>query len=95
MYSLKYGTVPIVREVGGLADTVEDFNPATGQGTGFVFRDYSSGALRNTIHRAVQTFGKKRLWTKIMKSGMRKDYSWDRAARQYLELFSELNNKND
>ncbi|UCG62732.1 MAG: glycogen synthase GlgA [Candidatus Zixiibacteriota bacterium] len=96
MYSLKYGTVPIVREVGGLADTVEDFKPETGQGTGFVFQDYSPEALLDTITRAVQTFGKRRIWTKIMKSGMRKDYSWDRSAHEYAELFGKLNNmKND
>jgi starch synthase len=92
MYSLKYGTVPIVREVGGLADTVEDFDPQTGNGTGFVFGEYKSKALMEAIVRAVETFGKKRIWTKIMKSGMRRDYSWERSAKKYAELFGKLVN---
>lgn len=90
MYSLKYGTVPIVREVGGLADTVDDFNPQTGQGTGFVFKEYSPGALMEAIRRAADAYGKKRVWTRIMKSGMKLDYSWDRSARKYSGLFEGL-----
>lgn len=90
MYSLKYGTVPIVREVGGLADTVENFNPQTGQGTGFVFREYTPAALVGAIRRAVETYRKKRVWSSIMKAGMRLDYSWDRSARKYSELFHKI-----
>ncbi len=90
MYSLKYGTVPIVREVGGLADTVEDYDPETGGGTGFVFKEYESALLLETIKRAVALYPKKRRWTKIMKAGMRQDFSWDKAARKYARLFEEL-----
>ncbi len=90
MYSLKYGTVPIVREVGGLADTVQDYDPATSEGTGFVFKDYSSGALLTTIKRAVDVYSRKRAWTKIMKTGMQLDYSWDKAARRYADLFNKI-----
>ncbi|UCD64544.1 MAG: glycogen synthase GlgA [Candidatus Zixiibacteriota bacterium] len=90
MYSLKYGTVPIVREVGGLADTVTDFDPESGQGTGFVFKEYTSAALLGAIKRAVNLYGKRRLWTKIMKSGMKRDFSWDTAARKFADLFREL-----
>ena len=90
MYSLRYGTVPIVREIGGLADTINDFDPDSGQGTGFVFKEYSSEELLKTIKRAVDTYSKKRVWTKIMKSGMKLDFSWARSARKYNELFRSL-----
>ncbi|MCK4574718.1 MAG: glycogen synthase GlgA, partial [candidate division Zixibacteria bacterium] len=90
MYSLKYGTVPLVREVGGLADTVDDYNPRTGEGTGFVFSEYTSQALREAIERAVSLYPRRRPWTKIMKAGMRQDFSWDKAAWKYLRLFEEL-----
>lgn len=90
MYSLKYGTVPIVREVGGLADTVRDFNPQSGDGTGFVFKEYEPEALLEAIKRAVETYGRKRVWTSIMKAGMRQDYSWDNSARKYARLFEQL-----
>lgn len=87
MYSLRYGTVPLVRKTGGLADTVIDFDESTGAGTGFVFEEYSSEALLSTIKRAVRTFEKRRLWYKIVKRGMREDFSWDRSARQYRQVY--------
>jgi starch synthase len=90
MYSLKYGTVPIVHEVGGLADTVKDFDSTSVEGTGFVFKEYSAPALLAAIERAVGIFSKKRVWTRIMKTGMRQDYSWDRSARKYIALFESL-----
>ncbi|MEW6412411.1 MAG: glycogen synthase GlgA [Candidatus Zixiibacteriota bacterium] len=90
MYSLKYGTVPIVREVGGLADTVQNYDASTSEGNGFVFKDYSSGQLLATIKRATETYRRKRVWTKIMKAGMQLDYSWDNVAGKYIELFTKL-----
>ncbi len=90
MYSLRYGTVPIVREVGGLADTIVDFDPDTGRGTGFVFREYLPEELLKVIRRAADTYSKKRVWTKMMKSGMKLDFSWARSARKYHELFRSL-----
>jgi len=87
MYSLRYGTVPLVRKIGGLADTVDDFDEKTRTGTGFVFEEYSSEALLKTIKIAVNLFSKKRLWYKLVKQGMTKDYSWDRSARQYLDVY--------
>ena len=68
LYSLKYGTIPIVHDVGGLADTITDYDPQTGQGTGFVFHQETPDALLTTVERAVQVFGKKRAWTRIMLS---------------------------
>ena len=90
MYSLKYGTVPIVREVGGLADTVVDYDSITGEGTGFVFREYTSDELLNAVSRAVDLYAKRRAWTKLMKSGMRQDFSWQKSAQLYSLLFEQL-----
>lgn len=90
MYSLKYGTVPVVRKVGGLADTVEDFDPTTGKGTGFVFAEYSPTALLDTLTRAVALYPRRRLWTRLMKNGMAKDFSWKQSARKYSELFLSM-----
>jgi len=90
MYSLKYGTVPIVREVGGLADTVSDYQSETGEGTGFVFRDYNADELLNAVQRAVDLFGRRRAWTKLMKSAMAEDFSWEASAKDYVELYEEI-----
>jgi starch synthase len=92
MYSLRYGTVPIVREVGGLADTVKDFNPDTLEGTGFVFKEYSVEAMLEAVTRAVNLFAHKRIWTGIMKAGMTQDYSWEISAQKYEQLFSRIIN---
>jgi len=90
MYSLKYGTVPIVRKTGGLADTVEDFNETTQQGTGFVFDKYKSGQLLETIKKARRLFARKRIWSKIVKQGMSKDFSWNNCANKYIDLYQKV-----
>ena len=90
MYSLKYGTVPIVREVGGLADTVSDYQSETGEGTGFVFRDYCADELLNVVQRAVDLFASRRKWTKLMKNAMAEDFSWEASAKAYSELYEEI-----
>ena len=84
MYSLRYGTVPIVRAVGGLADTVEDAK------TGFVFTDYSSDALWAALSRALETFRNPQKWRAIRAAGMKQDYSWDRSAREYVRIYDGL-----
>jgi len=81
MYSLRYGTVPIVRAVGGLADTVVDGKQ------GFAFRDYTPDALRQTLQRALTTFGNKRKWRALQSAGMKRDHSWDRSAREYVKIY--------
>ncbi|KAA3634147.1 MAG: glycogen synthase GlgA [Calditrichaeota bacterium] len=90
MYSLKYGTVPIVRKVGGLADTVKDYNDQTKEGTGFVFENYTAQELLSTIKRAIETYQNRRNWLKIMKQGMNEDYSWKQSALKYVELYNKL-----
>jgi starch synthase len=90
MFSLKYGTIPIVRAIGGLKDTVEDYDAERGAGTGIVFSPYEPQALLRAIDRAVQVFRDKRAWTELRRRAMAKDFSWDRSARMYDELYREL-----
>ncbi len=90
MYSLKYGTVPIVREVGGLADTVVPYDPETKTGNGFLFAEYTAEAMLEAVTQAVTLFGRKRAWIQLMKSGMTADFSWDTSARKYSDLFLRM-----
>lgn len=90
MYSLKYGTVPIVRETGGLADTVKNYNETTGEGNGFVFKEYKAAALLAAIKRALSFYHSRRTWIKIVKAGMACDFSWKSSAAKYDKLFSQI-----
>lgn len=90
MYSLRYGTVPVVRAVGGLVDTVRPFNPRTGQGTGFVFADYDPGALLDTLQSALELYRQPRSWQRLQRNGMRKDFSWDRSAAEYVKVYKRV-----
>ena len=87
LYSLKYGTVPIVRETGGLADTIQDYDLETGEGTGFVFKEYHPEELLAAIKRALKVYKEKEKWKKLMLSGMHKDFSWEASAREYVQLY--------
>jgi len=91
IYGLKYGTVPIVRKTGGLADTVKDWDEEKhhgfDHGNGFSFYDYSSYALYKSVERAVNTFKQKDIWQKIQHNGMKLDCSWKKSAEKYLELY--------
>jgi len=89
MYSMCYGTVPVVRATGGLADTVQDFDRNTGIGTGFCFRAYEADAFMEAITRAVEMWNNKPTWKTIMRNGMASDFSWTRSARQYLNAYQE------
>jgi len=90
MYSLRYGTVPIVRAVGGLVDTVRPYNPKNGQGTGFLFSDYDPGVMLRTLEAALAAFPNKKIWTRLQKNGMRADFSWDRSAAEYVKIYRRL-----
>jgi starch synthase len=90
MYSLKYGTVPIVRATGGLDDTIEPWDVATGKGTGFKFSAYSGVALLNCIHEALRAFKDQNGWSKLMQNGMKKDFSWNASAREYVRVYEKL-----
>ncbi|MEK6300437.1 MAG: glycogen synthase GlgA [Acidobacteriota bacterium] len=90
MYSLKYGTVPIVRAAGGLDDTIDNFDRSTGRGNGFKFYDYNSGRLLEKIYEALMVYSDRDLWHKLMLNGMHADFSWDVSARRYVELYESL-----
>jgi starch synthase len=90
MYSLKYGTVPIVRAAGGLDDTIDNFDRTSLRGNGFKFYEYNAERLLETIHEALLVYSKRDLWRALMLNGMRADFSWTRSARQYVELYQTL-----
>ena len=92
MYSLKYGTVPIVRETGGLADSVEQIDASTATGTGVLFRDYDETGLEWAINRALDLYENQTLWKQIVANGMARDFSWETQGAQYVELFRKLSN---
>jgi len=87
IYSLKYGTAPIVRATGGLDDTVENWNARTGKGTGFKFTDYSGEALLTAIRKALQAFRDQTSWQALMRNGMGMDFSWNVSAREYGKVY--------
>ncbi|MGE4283784.1 MAG: glycogen synthase GlgA [Clostridia bacterium] len=88
LISLKYGTIPIVRAVGGLADTIHEFNPDSKEGNGFVFEEYSSEQFLAAVERCLQLYNQEKdLWNSLVKSAMSYDYSWDKQADKYIELF--------
>lgn len=87
MYSLKYGTVPVVRATGGLDDSIEEWNPARKQGTGFKFHSYHGEALYAAIREALEAFKDQESWQQLMLNGMKKDFSWKRAALEYVRVY--------
>jgi starch synthase len=93
MYSLKYGTVPIVRVTGGLDDSVEQWNPSTGKGTGFKFSAYTGSALLAAVREALQVFKDQSAWKQLMMNGMSKDFSWAASAREYVKVYERVTSK--
>ena len=87
MIAMRYGTVPVVRGTGGLADTVADYQPATGEGNGFVFENYSSYACLVAVLRAVEAFRRPEEWRALQRRGMEADFSWAASAQRYVELY--------
>ncbi|MBV9469776.1 MAG: glycogen synthase GlgA [Abitibacteriaceae bacterium] len=89
MISLAYGTIPIVRATGGLADTVHEFDATTGIGNGFVFEPYTASALTEVVQRAVTCY-KGKAWPQLMQNGFACDFSWNTSARQYAQLYGSM-----
>ena len=87
MYSLRYGTVPVVRATGGLFDTVHDADGKSGKRTGFTFIEYTPGALLGALGRALELFENRPAWRRIQRAGMREDFSWDASAREYVKVY--------
>ena len=93
LYALRYGTLPLVRRVGGLADTVVDANAASlaeGKATGFAFEEDSPQALMSVALRAIDLLRQQQLWQRMMRQAMAEDFSWEAAARQYVALYRTL-----
>ncbi|MBI5178955.1 MAG: glycogen synthase GlgA [Nitrospinae bacterium] len=90
MYSLAYGTVPIVRATGGLKDSVANWQPASRKGTGFVFKEASAPALLGALKKAVAAFANKKQWAKLVDNGMQQDFTWHKSAKLYLQLYKKV-----
>ncbi len=90
MYSLRYGTVPLVRATGGLADSVQHFDPKSGQGTGVVFHDFDANGLKWAMNAALDLYDNRHAWKQIVHNGMEQDYSWAEQGEKYIRLFRKL-----
>jgi starch synthase len=90
MYSLRYGTVPVVRRTGGLADSVQRYNPATGRGTGVVFEPFTAAALTSALDAALDLYAQPSHWNRIVQNGMAQDFSWERQGGHYVTLFEHM-----
>src|SRR5580700_5150825 len=87
IYSLRYGTVPVVRATGGLDDTIEPFDPLSGRGTGFKFSEYTGSALLAAVREALAAFADKKAWQRLQTNGMAQDFSWNASALEYARLY--------
>jgi starch synthase len=90
MYSLKYGTIPIVHKVGGLAETIKEYDSVDKTGNGFVFEKYTVKDLVRAVKRALKIYKKSEMWSELQLSAMQEDFSWDRSAKQYLDLYMKM-----
>jgi starch synthase len=93
LIALRYGSVPLVRRTGGLADTVTDVAADPAKANGFVFEAADSGAMLAALDRALELYGRRRQWLGLVRRGMRTDLSWGRPARRYLELYRKTREK--
>ncbi|MFO1352842.1 MAG: glycogen/starch synthase [Gammaproteobacteria bacterium] len=90
MYSLKYGTIPVVRKTGGLADTVRHYNPTSGDGTGVVFEHYNHEAMNWALDTVLDLYINRQAWQHLRRNAMAEDFSWERQGARYLELYWHL-----
>ena len=94
MYALRYGTVPVVRRVGGLADTIKTFQSGKNQGTGFLFKSNEEGKWLSLLQKALAFYSKKKVWRSLMLNGMKQDFSWEQAAKHYDRLYRRASPQN-
>ncbi|MFH0986138.1 MAG: glycogen synthase GlgA [Candidatus Omnitrophota bacterium] len=87
---LRFGSIPVVRATGGLADTIQNFEPVSQKGNGFLFEDYTSEALHTVLLRSVKIFKQEKLWKALMKNAMGSDFSWDASAKKYEKLYESV-----
>jgi starch synthase len=90
IYSLRYGTIPIVRATGGLDDTIEPWDPRTGKGTGFKFAEYNGEALLLTVKQALAAYRDRVSWQQLMRTAMAKDFSWNTSAKEYMRIYERV-----
>ena len=90
MYSLKYGTIPVARACGGLFQIIQNYDPTTGEGNGFLFYDYSPEALWDSIGHAKKVFSDAHIWKMLMQRAMTSDFSWSAAAEKYEKVYGHL-----
>ncbi len=90
LLAMRYGAIPVVRETGGLKDTVTPYNKYTGEGTGFLFRDYNAHEMMYALKRALKIYGNLQEWLKLARNAMTADFSWTTSAKEYEELYEEL-----
>lgn len=95
LYSLRYGTVPVVRGVGGLEDTITDYTETPQRGTGFKFYDYSGDAMLDAVKRALDVYGNRDAWAALVKRCMEEDFSWEKSARAYIDLYNNAIEKHE
>ena len=93
MYALKYGTIPVVRAVGGLEDTVLDYSVSSEKGTGFKFKEYDSEKLMQTIQKALLVYQEKSSWKGLIQRAMGQDFSWEKSASEYQRLYQKAAEK--
>jgi starch synthase len=90
MYSMRYGTIPVVRLTGGLADTVRPYSAKTGKGNGFGFEKFSGTDLYKTVKEAVEIYQNRKVWHRLMQSGMSENFSWENSAQKYIAIYKKL-----
>ncbi len=93
LISIRYGTIPIVRSTGGLADTVTNYEPERRAGNGFTFAEYSADALKDAVLRAIAVYRDRRIWMSLVENAMRHDFSWNRSAAEYMSVYGVARNK--
>jgi len=89
LISMKYGTIPVARKTGGLADTIQDYNHRLSTGTGFLFSDFTPEALQDSVKRAINVFNDRKRMKKLIHDAMASDFSWRKSAVRYLELYKK------
>ena len=93
MLAMRYGTLPIVRETGGLKDTVIPYNKYTGEGNGFSFKNYNAHEMLHCIRRAVKVYNDKDRWMELVNNAMNTDSSWKKSATEYIKVYEEIVNQ--
>jgi starch synthase len=90
MIAMRYGCIPIVHETGGLIDTVRPYNKITGEGTGFGFKDMTTESLLRVYSEALEVYGDKKAWMKLVSRAMKENFSWNHSVCKYIELYNNL-----